>query len=153
MLAQGRSPFVGRSLACATWPALGRWRPPSTPPRPLDLPLVGSDHEPRALDAAREQARAAGVTIDWKLKDVADIHPPAQSGLLVANPPYGHRLGQDVRGVYDAFGFSLRERFVGWRALFLAPAEDLARRVHRDAHCLTIFSNGGLRVGLFAVEG
>lgn len=152
LMAQGRSPFVGRTLACVGWPALERWRPPAPRARPVEVALVGSDREPRALLAAQEQARAAGVSVEWLHRDVAEADAPAPTGLVVTNPPYGKRLGENVRGVYATFGRTLRERFGGWRALFLAPSPDLARRVDRAAWPLTTFQNGGVRVGAYVLE-
>ena len=47
---------------------------------------------------------------------------------MVANPPYGERLGEtdEVRGLYAAFGRRLRERFGGWRYAVLAGDESHA---------------------------
>lgn len=152
LLAQGRSPFVGRRLACSEWPAMRRGLPADRSPAPLQVPIVGADREPRALTAAQAQARAARVSVGWLHLDVAEVEAPAPTGLVVANPPYGKRLGDDVRGVYATFGHTLRERFGGWRACFIAPSPDLARRVDRGVMQLTTFHNGGTPVGVYALE-
>ena len=111
--------------------------------------IVGGDQDARVLASARDNARRAGVDIDWRHVDVADIDVHAPTGLVVANPPYGERLGQRVAGVYTSFGRTLRERFMGWRCAFLAPDPSLATRVDRNAERLTVFANGGLKVGLY----
>ena len=152
LLATGRSPFVGRALACSVWPALGRFSVHLPPPTPLEVPIQGSDREPQALLAAQEQTRRAGVSgLDWLQLDVAEVEPNAPTGVVVANPPYGKRLGNNVGGVYAAFGRTLRDRFTGWRAVFLAPSPALARKVHRDCERITHFSNGGTPVGVYGV--
>jgi 23S rRNA G2445 N2-methylase RlmL len=74
-------------------------------------------------------------------------------GLVIANPPYGERLGNDVRGVYAAFGRLLRERLADWDAVFLAPDERLAAAVDRNVERITTFQNGGIRVGVYARTG
>jgi len=152
LLAQGRSPFVGRRLACSEWPALRRGLPAERAPARLAVSIVGADREPQAIAAAQAQARAAQVSVEWLNLDVAEVEPPAPAGLVVANPPYGKRLGDDVRGVYSTFGHTLRERFGGWRACFLSPSPDLARRVDRGVMQLTTFHNGGTPVGVYALE-
>jgi putative N6-adenine-specific DNA methylase len=54
---------------------------------------------------------------------VQDVEPPAASGLLVTNLPYGDRIGgsdADVRQLYEEVGDTLKQRFAGWRAAILA---------------------------------
>jgi putative N6-adenine-specific DNA methylase len=149
-MATGRSPFVGRRLACEAWPGVAL--APARPRLPLSVPVVGADRDAAALEMAAANARRAEVSVRLLLRDVAQIEAPAPRGLVVANPPYGHRLGQDVREVYAWLGRRLRGPLAGWRALFLSPSAELAARVDRRARCLCTFQNGGLRVGVWAVE-
>ncbi|MCB9777130.1 MAG: hypothetical protein H6742_01035 [Alphaproteobacteria bacterium] len=156
-LARGLPPGVGRDYAFTTFPAV-RHKESRAHGQPLLVPIVGSDRNPGAVAAASDNAARARVRVDWRQLDVADIEPPAPTGLVISNPPYGVRVGErdgghaDMAGIYASFGRVLRERFEGWRALFLAPHERLALRVHRDAAQLTAFKNGGIRVGVWAVE-
>ncbi len=152
LMAAGRPPWTRRHFAWQRWPALARSSPPDPWKGKGEARIYGSDKDTRALGVAHENARRARVEIALRQQDVADLEPPAPTGLVVANPPYGERLGQSVGGVYVAFGRSLRERFQGWRALFLAPDPELARKVHVGAERITSFSNGGIRVGVWVVE-
>ena len=153
LMARAGGPFRGRTLASTAWPGLGRWVPPASLPRTGTAPLLGSDRENEAVLAAEANARRADVTVDWRQLDLEDLEPPCPTGLIVTNPPYGKRLGQQVGGVYAALGRLLRGPFSGWRALFLAPDPGLARKVDRRAAALTTFQNGGVRVGVYAVDG
>jgi putative N6-adenine-specific DNA methylase len=83
---------------------------------------------------------------------VAQIEAPADTGLVVCNPPYGKRLGQSVDGVYRALGRTLRGPLKEWRAMFLCPNRKLASLVDRRVERLTTFSNGGSRVGIWTIE-
>ncbi len=153
LLATRRSPFVGRTLACFDWPSVQG--PPREQPLPLEVPLFAFDHAEQAIAATRENARRAKVRVETRQVDVAHLDAPAPSGLLIANPPYGARLGRSessVAGVYRALGRTLRGPLSGWRALFLAPNESLARTVDRHAFCLTTFSNGSRSVGAWALD-
>ena len=154
-MAANLPPGTTRRYAFEDWPALSNsrhshsnrqrsWTP--------EMPIVGADREPQSLLIAEDNARRANVRLEWQHCDVADLEPPSPLGLVVANPPYGKRLGQHVQGVYSSFGRTLRSQFEGWRAVFLAPEASLARRVHREAELLTQFSNGGLRVGIWVIE-
>lgn len=151
-MASGRPPHTRRAFACDEWPALARTRRPAEP-RPTPTPPVhGADRDPQAVARATRNARAAGVDVYWHPVDIADLLPPAPTGTLVTNPPWGLRMAPDaVASVYGRFGRAIRERFEGWRVVFLAPHASLAERVHRDARPLTSFTSGGVRVGVWSV--
>lgn len=153
LMAAGRSPYGKRAWAWHEWPALAKHRPRPPAPARVAVPILGSDRDGRVIAAATANAERAGVEVSWSRVDVADLGPPGPTGLVVCNPPYGKRLGEGSEGrAYQALGETLRGRFEGWRALFLAPDPGLAARAHRDARRLTTFSNGGLKVGMYAVE-
>ena len=50
LLAAGRSPFVGRPLACEGWPGLDL--PPPPRGHRVEVPILGSDRDARSLGAA-----------------------------------------------------------------------------------------------------
>ena len=85
----------------------------------------GRDRDPAALAAARGNAQRAGVAgfIHLERGDVAHMLPPAAEAgsLLVGNPPYGERLGDqaEVLALYRTIGQRLREHFGGWRVALL----------------------------------
>lgn len=147
LIAAGRSPFVRRSFACDEWPGIAPIR--ERPVASRHEQIFGADRDPRVLSAAAENAARAGVELRWLRADIAEIDAPAATGLVLANPPWGQRLGQDVTGVYHAFGRTLRERFSGWRAVFLCPDPQLARRVDPGVQALATFPSGGIRATLW----
>lgn len=57
--------------------------------------IVGYDADPAAVERARGNARRAGVDrlVRIERSAIADVSPPQGVGLLVANPPYGERMG------------------------------------------------------------
>ncbi|MES2638740.1 MAG: hypothetical protein V4850_04640 [Myxococcota bacterium] len=153
LLASGRSPYVRRTFAMAEWPALKKLKLTPKPPVAITVPILGYDRDGRVLTAAVSNARRAGVSVAFAQREVIDLGPPGPRGLVIANPPYGKRLGEGSEGrAYAEFGEALRGRFEGWRVLFLSPDPGLAAKVHRDAERLLFFSNGGVRVGMYALE-
>jgi 23S rRNA G2445 N2-methylase RlmL len=54
--------------------------------------IFASDLDPRALLAAKENARAARATVRWSEQDVRALAPRGFDGAIVSNPPYGERL-------------------------------------------------------------
>lgn len=121
-------------------------------PAPLPVAILGSDHHAPTVLTAQDNARRAGVATLFRHLDVANVEPPAATGTIVTNPPYGERLGDRVGGVYVQFGRVLRERFGGWRVLFLTTNTDLAAKVDKRAERIAHFKNGGILVGAYALE-
>jgi 23S rRNA G2445 N2-methylase RlmL len=87
-------------------------------------PLFASDLRPAYVDLARQTALRARVEkhITFSAGSVQDLVPPAPEGLLVANLPYGERIGRgELEALCRDLGRTLRERFSGWRAALLVP--------------------------------
>src|SRR5262249_61036445 len=99
----------------------------------LAVPVIGSDVRKDAVVFAQTNARAAGIghLLKFERKDVRDFRPPAGSGTLICNPPYGERIGEEkeLRGLYPTLGEVLRERCSGWTALVFTGNARLAREI------------------------
>jgi len=152
LLAAGRRPWTRRRFAWQGWRALQSVRLPQEDRLALNVAIYGIDHSPKALVAAKENADRADVVVNWGEMDIAHLKIDAPPGLVIANPPYGGRLGQNVKGVFSRFGRTLRSEFEGWRVLFLAPDPELARLVSARVFRLTHFRNGGIGVGIYVIE-
>lgn len=93
--------------------------------------ILGSDVDARALDAARANLAVAGVEarIELRTFDFFQTRPPAPSGLLLINPPYGERVAGKGTGRREPdpfgprLGTFLRERYAGWRVVILAGGD------------------------------
>lgn len=125
----------------------------------LQRPLLlrGQDLDPAALQLAAANARRAGFTagIDWRLGDALDAEPYGERpGLLVANPPYGVRLGSEgeLIKLYSLLGNTLRSRFGGWRAAIFTARPDLTPRLGLRAQKLYALKNGALDCKLLLID-
>lgn len=80
--------------------------------------IVGIDIDGRVLGMARANIRAAGLSemIKLRKKDFKDFEAPTSPGVVVCNPPYGDRIGENVDQLYSDFGDNLKKRFSGWTA-------------------------------------
>jgi len=155
LLASGRPPGTGRPYAYEAWPVLqGGAAPRPSPARRSTpaAPIVGSDRHGPALADAHQNAERAGVSIQLVQADVSEPPVPASAGLVLTNPPYGMRLGNQVAGVYRALGRALQGPLSGWRAMFICPDAELARMVSPRVFPITSFSNGGTRVTAWALD-
>jgi putative N6-adenine-specific DNA methylase len=117
--------------------------------------FFGSDRDAGAIAASKANAERAGVShlTQFEKKTVSEITPPpGPPGLVICNPPYGARIGEERKlvALYAALGISLRERFQGWRVGLITSNQRLARATglafsKPSAPVL----HGGLRVYLF----
>jgi putative N6-adenine-specific DNA methylase len=99
-------------------------------------------------------AAAAGLDgfIRFERRDAAAVGPPAGTGLLAVNPPYGVRLADDVGSAWRALA-SLLEQLPGWRAVVVAPDRGLERVLPRRAIRSVRVRNGGLSCRLLVFAG
>jgi 23S rRNA (guanine2445-N2)-methyltransferase / 23S rRNA (guanine2069-N7)-methyltransferase len=114
----------------------------------------GSDIDPRAIEAARESAREAGVehAIALQVCDVAKLPvPPVRRGVVVCNPPYDERLAADA-ALYRALGDGLRGAVPDWRASLLCGSADLAMATGLRAQKKYQLFNGAIECALIFVD-
>lgn len=144
-LQPGRArPFVFEAFPSVSATALTTARAP-TVGRPTTL--LASDLNAGALGVARRNARRAGVeaAITFERLDATRVkRPPTEPGLLLANLPYGKRVGSrfELAGLYAAVGASVRRELKGWRFGFLLEQGEEALGLPLS-HIAPI-TNGGL---------
>jgi 23S rRNA (guanine2445-N2)-methyltransferase / 23S rRNA (guanine2069-N7)-methyltransferase len=96
-----------------------------------ELPFLfyGADIDRKVLRMAKDNARRAGVdhVISFKQGPISTYEPEVPQGLVVTNPPYGMRIGDEdnVRDVYRDLSYTLKNRFKGWNAWILSGNKDL----------------------------
>ena len=96
--------------------------------------IIGSDIDPEAVRMSLANGEAAGVA-DWlhvEKRALTEVTRPAgPPGLVVANPPYGERIGAEsgLQALYSELGATLRERFQDWQAAILTGNPPLARNL------------------------
>lgn len=117
--------------------------------------IVASDRDAGAVQAARNNADRAGVAADIAIARgslSAAEAPPGPPGLVIVNPPYGDRVtgGKDLRNLYAQLGNMARGAFAGWRIAIVAAERALVGHTRLDLDEVLAFSNGGIRVRLFA---
>ena len=159
-LALGRAPGLGRPFALERWPdfdaalwqqerqraqSLARTDGPQGQPL---APLVGMEQDPLVLDQAKANAEAAGVAPWLALLpgDCRDFQPPEQPGILVCNPPYGERIGEQesLEALYHDLGQMLKERCSGWDLWLLSGNPELTGALKMKASRRIPISNGGI---------
>ncbi len=117
------------------------------------LPIFGSDLYGRSLSHAVLNLRDAGLEEAVSLKQVnlLELTPPAQTGLLVTNPPYGVRLGEkeELAAFYPRLGDTLKQKFGGWTAYIFSGDPDLPKLIRLHATRKPVLYNGALECRLY----
>lgn len=116
--------------------------------------LFGSDLNSGALGTARRNAKRSGVFEKLKLERIDATKLPKREGpgLILANLPYGKRVGErdELGQLYRRFGKSLRESCAGWYFAFLL--EDGAEHLGLEVQERHRVSNGGLECEIILGE-
>jgi putative N6-adenine-specific DNA methylase len=126
----------------------------------VPLPIYGSDLSGAALKSSRANLAAAGLehVVSLTQANVLEISAPAKEGVIVTNPPYGVRLGeqQELAEFYPKLGDALKKKFSDWRAYILSADMRLPKLIRLAASKRTPLFNGPLECRLFEykmVEG
>lgn len=118
------------------------------------LSLLGCDKDTQALHQARASATALGVAefVRFEVESLSKTSRAGEQqfegalGLLICNPPYGERLGdeRELNGLYSTIGTLCRNQFGGWRAAVVSSSAELLESVALRADKRYRFRNGPL---------
>jgi 23S rRNA (guanine2445-N2)-methyltransferase / 23S rRNA (guanine2069-N7)-methyltransferase len=120
--------------------------------------IVGFDQNRHTINAALAHIANAGLQnkIHVERRDIKDAEPAEswQPGLLICNPPYGERLGdeQETADLYKKFGDSLKAHFIGWKAAMIISNPELGFRLGVRSQKPITFFNGALECKLLRLN-
>ncbi|NWE42252.1 bifunctional 23S rRNA (guanine(2069)-N(7))-methyltransferase RlmK/23S rRNA (guanine(2445)-N(2))-methyltransferase RlmL [Pseudomonas yamanorum] len=131
--------------------AVGMAKPP--------LWIRGYEADPRLIQPARNNIERAGLSHWIKIYqgEVGTFEPRPdqnQKGLVICNPPYGERLGDEASllYLYQNLGERLRQACLGWEAAVFTGAPDLGKRMGIRSHKQYSFWNGALPCKLLLIK-
>ena len=122
----------------------------------IDFPhqIIGVDIDARVMGMSRANIEAAGLTDKITLfkKDFKDFTAPDRKGIVVSNPPYGERIGENVDDLYTAFGDNLKTQYDGWNAWLISSNMGALKKVGlRPSRKIKVF-NGSLECRFMKYE-
>lgn len=117
------------------------------------LPIFGSDISAEALETARLNLEEAGLAdaVTLTQADIRNISAPAEQGILVANLPYGERMGQKeaLLELYPQLGDLLKKNFSGWTAYLFTADLQMAKSIGLATSRRIPLFNGAIECRLF----
>jgi len=120
------------------------------------MDIRGWDNDDRAVRATRRNLQEAGfaniVTVDQG--DILEIAPLNETGILITNPPYGERIGEedDLAAFYPQLGTALKRHWAGWNCFFFTADLRLPKLVGLKPSRKTPLFNGPLECRLFEIR-
>jgi putative N6-adenine-specific DNA methylase len=116
-------------------------------------PIFGRDMFGDSLRDAQVNLEAAGLAgvIQLKQGNVIEVPAPADHGVIVTNPPYGIRIGEqsELAEFYPQLGNWLKQKCTGWNAYILSADMNLPKLIRLNATKRTPLFNGALECRLF----
>ena len=156
LMALQQAPGLDRGFALEGWAdfQLDLWqqeqeRARQRRKRNLELPpVIGFEHDPAIADQARSNVEAAGLNhlISIRTGNFTDQILPEGPGVLVCNPPYGQRLGEEaeLEELYRELGAYAKARAAGWQLWLLSGNRNLTGALRLKAERRIPVSNGGI---------
>jgi putative N6-adenine-specific DNA methylase len=124
--------------------------------------IVGSDISTRVVEQARANAQLAGLQrwlddgrLTLAAADARQMQAPAETGLIVTNPPYGEQSSPrsaSVPKMMGEIGDALKHRFSGWTAWLLTSDRQLPRQMRLSETRKTVIFNGALECRFFRFD-
>jgi putative N6-adenine-specific DNA methylase len=120
-------------------------------------PIVVSDINAAYVAMAKKSALDARVEkyMTFNTGRFQDAVPPAATGILVTNLPYGERIGSsdgDIAQLYEEVGDTLKQKFSGWQAAILAAAESPYKKIGLKPKRTISLMNGSIPCKLLIFE-
>jgi putative N6-adenine-specific DNA methylase len=121
-----------------------------------DQRIIATDISKKAIEAATKNATTAGVDhlIDFKVCDFAETEVPKSKGMVMFNPEYGERMGEEKRliATYQRIGDFFKKKCSGYTGFVFTGNPVLARKVGLTPRKRTPFYNGEIECRLFEYE-
>lgn len=164
MIGRNIAPGLSRSFACEEWESIDKKLWKEEKKRAYDLmddeaklDIVAIDIDKMAIEAAKENAIEAGVDdcIRFINADMARIKASKPSGIIITNPPYGERIGEQkqIAAIYSKYKKFFAEN-PSWSMFMVTTDKDIEAKVFgRKADRRRKLYNGRLEVCYYQFHG
>ncbi len=119
------------------------------------LNLFGYDHDVHVLSTARSNLQYLKLfDVQVNEGDALEVTPPAAKGIIITNPPYGVRMGNQLalEEWYPKFGDILKQRFSGWTVYVLTADFRFPKLIRLAPSRKIPLFNGGLESRLYEFQ-
>ena len=114
--------------------------------RKPQIDLTGIDIDDKAVQLARKSLGKIGLRREVRIKtmDFREFKPINEKGIIVTNPPYGERIGDDILDFYKSMGDAFKNNFKGYDAWLISSNKKALKQIGlKDSSRATLY-NGKL---------
>ncbi|PIC73131.1 RNA methyltransferase [Sporosarcina sp. P26b] len=163
MIGQNLAPGYNRSFLSEEWPWMQadvwdriREEVEDVAKYDLQLDIRGFDVDHNIVSVAQRNAMEAGFTdlISFEQRDVRDLRLEGENGVLIANPPYGERLGEveEAEDIAEVLG-EIMTQYPSWSVYILSSLENYETMYGKRATKKRKLFNGFIRTDLYQFWG
>jgi putative N6-adenine-specific DNA methylase len=119
--------------------------------KPIECQIIGYDILPKACGITRTNLRSASLynRVIVEVRDVAELQPSSERGIVVTNPPYGERMyPANLEQIYNTLGSVLKHRFKGHQAWVISSNKQAMDAIGLKTTSKTVLYNGALECRL-----
>ncbi|MEP7168571.1 MAG: class I SAM-dependent RNA methyltransferase [Bacteroidota bacterium] len=124
--------------------------------RKLPFKIIATDNDPKAIEAAKQNAMTAGVDhlISFDVCDFSETEIPEGNGVVMLNPPYGERIGEEaeLEFIYTAIGDFFKKRCKGYTGYVFTGNPGLAKKIGLKTKRRIEFYNAKIECRLLEFE-
>jgi putative N6-adenine-specific DNA methylase len=108
--------------------------------------IYASDESEMMINKARRNIRTLPFARNIELNtiDFRDFKKPSDSGIVISNPPYGERIGENVEALYKDLGDWMKQQMTGFNCWILSSNKDAFNAVGLKANKSIKMFNGSL---------
>ncbi len=163
LIGQNIAPGFNRSFLCEDWDWMSKdmWEEvredaDEQMDYDADLDILGFDIDGKMIKIAEQNALAAGVAhnIEFRQQAVKDFTTDKEFGIMVSNPPYGDRMGEEeaVQQLYREMGEAFRP-LTTWSKYIITSELDFEKYFGARATKKRKLYNGTIRTDYFQYWG
>lgn len=121
------------------------------------LNIIAGDIDKNVILAAKENATEAGVldAIDFRLQDIRAFESDIKNGIIITNPPYGKRIGDEeqIDVIYKKLS-QFFKKHKDWSLFIITTDEEFEEKVMgREANRRRKLYNGRLKTCYYQFHG
>lgn len=85
-------------------------------PQQLECKIYASDIDAEMVNLAKRNSKMApiGNMVEFSREDMLSLQAPDKKGVLICNPPYGERMGEEIEALYQNMGDAFKTNFSGY---------------------------------------
>jgi len=111
-----------------------------------EVVIFGSDYFKKNIELGRHSARQMNISqkINFQSLDIQDFKPQESNGIIIINPPYGNRIGEEkiIQKLYKNIGDILKTNCSGLDAYIFTGNLEAAKSIGLRSKKRIILKNG-----------